>query len=277
MSANNINIVNELLFYATHRILLNSHTNRFLQRIKSLQKAMKQLNISKSIFWVTFFSIAMGLLEAAVVVYLRAIYYPGGFEFPLVAMDYELAITEVFREAATLIMLLSVGVLAGRNLSTRFAYFLFSFAVWDIFYYIFLKAFLDWPQSLMTWDILFLIPVTWTGPVITPVITAVLMVVFALMIINFDRKNVNVRINAREWSLLIVGSLVLITAFVWDYSRFVLQHFSFSEFLQNINEPDIIALSIKYIPDSFNWWLFAGGELLIILGIVLFFMRTRKN
>ena len=33
------------------------------------------------------YAVAMGYLEAAVVVYLRAIYYPEGFSFPLKPMD----------------------------------------------------------------------------------------------------------------------------------------------------------------------------------------------
>src|ERR1044072_1504154 len=93
----------------------------------------------KPLVWLTIFSIAMGYLETAVVVYLRKLYYPGGFNFPLVPVTLDIAKTEFWREAATLIMLVGIGVLAGKNKTQRFAYFLLSFAVWDIFYYVFLK------------------------------------------------------------------------------------------------------------------------------------------
>ena len=93
---------------------------------------------NKILLWITIFAITMGIFEGAVVVYLRALYYPIGFNFPLVLMDNQIVITELFRELASLFMLLSVGIIAGKNLSQRFAWFIYSFAVWDIVYYVFL-------------------------------------------------------------------------------------------------------------------------------------------
>ena len=60
-------------------------------------------------------------------------------------------------------MLATVGSAAGRTAVGKFAFFLFLFGVWDIFYYIWLKVFLHWPASLLTWDVLFLIPVPWVA------------------------------------------------------------------------------------------------------------------
>ena len=92
------------------------------------------------ILWIVLlFSIAMGFLESAVVIYLRKIYYPNGFSLPLVAIDKDILLTELLREAATIIMLLTVGIIAGKTKVSRFAYFIFCFGVWDIFYYVFLK------------------------------------------------------------------------------------------------------------------------------------------
>ena len=90
---------------------------------------MNNLTFKQLLFWMTLFSIAMGFLETSVVVYLRELYYPGVDIFPLVQIDSHIAITELFRELATMIMLLGVGWIAGRNGSERFAWFLFSFAV----------------------------------------------------------------------------------------------------------------------------------------------------
>ncbi|MCD4835016.1 MAG: hypothetical protein K8R31_14555, partial [Bacteroidales bacterium] len=84
----------------------------------------------KTLFWVTIFAITMGIFEGAVVVYLRALYYPEGFNFPLIPLDNYIAITELIRELASLFMLLSVGIIAGKNFSQRFAWFIYSFAVW---------------------------------------------------------------------------------------------------------------------------------------------------
>ncbi|MBK8340443.1 MAG: hypothetical protein IPK99_10840 [Flavobacteriales bacterium] len=94
------------------------------------------------------FFIAMAFLESAVVVYLRALYYPEGFAFPLVPMDGKLVGTEVGREFATLVMLMAPGLLVTRSLLERFAWFCFGFGVWDLFYYVWLKVLLDWPASL---------------------------------------------------------------------------------------------------------------------------------
>ncbi len=91
----------------------------------------------KKITTVILFAIAMGFLEAAVVIYLRALYYPTGFQFPLKTMDQHLAMVEILREFATVIMLLGVASLAGRNKLQSFAYFNLAFAIWDLFYYLF--------------------------------------------------------------------------------------------------------------------------------------------
>lgn len=233
------------------------------------------MKFPKALFWVSFFSIAMGYLESAVVVYLRAIMYPKGFEFPLATMNEQLALTEIFREAATLIMLLGIGFLVGRNGSERFAWFIYAFAIWDIFYYVFLKVLLNWPESFMTWDILFLIPTTWVGPVISPVIVSLTMIVFAFLILRANQKQDRVRIFLKEWLLLIAGSLVLILAFTWDYSKFVLHYYSFTE-LWSIPKEELYGLTAKYIPVSFNWFLFWLGEFIIGFGAFGFWKRYRS-
>jgi hypothetical protein len=78
-------------------------------------------NLTKTWLWLTVFSVAMGFLETAVVVYLRELYYPAGFAFPLAPIETSVAVTELLREAATLLMLLGVGVLAGRTAVQRFS------------------------------------------------------------------------------------------------------------------------------------------------------------
>jgi hypothetical protein len=229
----------------------------------------------KIVCWVTIFAISMGFLETSVVVYLRALLYPGGFSFPLFPIPHTLAITEISREAATLIMLIGIGYLSGRSGISRFAYFLYSFAIWDIFYYIFLKVLLNWPENLMTWDILFLIPITWVGPVLSPIIVAITMAIFSLIILYFDSKCINVKIRWIEWSLLITGSLITILAFTWDYSSFILEHYKFSE-IWSLPTDDMFNLAMKYIPRKFNWLLFIIGELTILLAIVLFYLKNNK-
>ena len=97
------------------------------------------------LFWVGLYAVAMGWLEAAVVVYLRMLYYPGGFTFPLKVMPWSVAWVEIAREAATLLMLVAVGILAGRNRLERFGYLLYAFGLWDIVYYLGLQLAIGWP------------------------------------------------------------------------------------------------------------------------------------
>ena len=128
----------------------------------------------------TVYAVAMAYVESAIVVYLRRLYYPQGFDFPLGIIDIPTLLLELGREAATIVMLATVGIAAGRTKVGKFAYFLFLFGIWDIWYYIWLKVFVDWPASLLTWDVLFLIPVPWFAQIWFPVAVSSLSVVAVL-------------------------------------------------------------------------------------------------
>ncbi len=127
---------------------------------------------------VCLFATAMAWMEAATVIYLRTLvsriqpYQPdplphwGSFEY-----------VEIVRELATLLMLICAAWLAGRNTRTRFGYFLVAFGLWDILYYVFLAITIGWPRSLGEWDVLFLVPLPWWGPVAAPALIALGMLV----------------------------------------------------------------------------------------------------
>jgi hypothetical protein len=234
------------------------------------------MNLKKHhiLIWVSVFAVTMGIFEGSVVVYLRALYYPEGFNFPLIPLDNHIAITELIRELASLFMLLSVGIIAGKNFSQKFAWFIYSFAVWDIIYYVFLWLILSWPESLLTWDILFLLPVIWTGPVIAPVILSILMIILAMIIYQFNLiSNFKVRITRTEWIILILGSCIVFTSFIWDYCKFLYINISWTELQSRSLNDKLFDLSIQYIPESFNWILFLVGVLIIIVGITNLFKR----
>lgn len=222
--------------------------------------------MQKQLLWLVVFSVAMGFLEAAVVVYLRQLYYPDGFRFPLTIMDLHVFVTELFREAATLIMLWGVAFLAGRLSNQRIAFFLIAFAVWDIFYYVFLKVLLDWPDSLLTWDILFLLPVPWVGPVLAPCVVSLTMILFAAVILQGDMHETGVRIRVLEWSLLGSGSLVLLLSWTWDYVIL------FGPWIPSAEQS--ISFFSTYIPLAYNWWLFGLGEFLLLLAVYTLHKRS---
>jgi len=91
-----------------------------------------------------------------------------------------LTVVEVIREACTIVMLVCVALIAGSSWGQRFAAFLVTFACWDITYYLYLKILVNWPGSLMTRDVFFLIPVTWIGPVITPLVICTTMLILGI-------------------------------------------------------------------------------------------------
>lgn len=221
-------------------------------------------NLTNKLIIITVFAIAMALFESAVVIYLREIMYPDGFKFPLAPIHPHLVLTELLREASTLVMLTCIGLLAAKTFSQRFAWFVYSFAIWDIFYYVFLWLLLGWPESLMTWDVLFLIPATWTGPVITPLIITVLMILLSLAILIPGAKGTNTRLRPIEWSGLIAGSVIVVIAFITDYMKHMLASFSLGELLQ-ISDPRLMEAAQEYVPEKFPWLLFLAGVLVILV------------
>jgi len=168
---------------------------------------------------VVLFAVAFAYIESAVVVYLRVIFYPDGFTFPLKnlldvdpAQKY-LLLTEIGREAATLVLILAACILFGRNRRQRFAYFLAIFAVWDIFYYVWLKVILGWPEHITDWDILFLIPTVWASAVLYPVIIAVIMLAFAVLILHRDAVDKPVKVAPLDWLIFAVAGVVIVVSF----------------------------------------------------------------
>ncbi len=171
----------------------------------------------KNVLYLVAFAVAMGYLEAAVVVYLREIYYQNGFHFPITIITDKIAAVEILRELATLIMLAAPACLAYRRFIGRLAAFSLMFGIWDIVYYISLKAVLDWPPSLLTWDILFLIPVPWVGPVIAPMIVSLCLIAGGLIVLRFEGAGMPYSVKPREWAGAVAGALIVIISFTMDF------------------------------------------------------------
>lgn len=234
------------------------------------------LNWKGRFLWITVFAIAMGFLEAIVVVYLRKMYYPDGFSFPLRLMSADLVTAEWVRELATLVMLAGIGIIAGRNGLQRLFYALFAFGVWDIVYYAALKIFLGWPGSLMTWDLLFLIPVSWLGPVLAPVINSLTMILMALLFIGRQEKGFYIRPGLSDWVLIFSGAMVILYTYLVDYSRLL----AGSGVLSAKGSPDagerLTEMITTYIPGQYKWTLFIIGEALILAATTNVLIRSRK-
>ena len=166
--------------------------------------------------WVAVFAIAFALVEASVVIYLRALYYPGGFSFPLRDMPPGFLRLEIAREAATILMLLALGVIAGTKPWEKFSYFIFAFGLWDVMFYAWLLVTIGWPASPAEWDILFLVPVPWIGPVIAPVLVSLLMIVCGGVILFRSAAQKSFRPGVLSWVLGIAATVLVLWSFMSD-------------------------------------------------------------
>ena len=168
------------------------------------------------------YGLAMAYVEAAVVVDLNgALDQQVGALFPLPpAMTVgPLVLIEAGREAATLVMLVAVGIMAGRSAFERLSWSAVAFGTWDIGYYAWLNVFTGWPPSLGAWDVLLLIPVPWTGPVWAPVAVSVALVGFGLLVARRLRAGGTVTVTPWHVAAGIGGGLLVILSFTLDAPR----------------------------------------------------------
>jgi hypothetical protein len=223
---------------------------------------------------ITIFGIAMGVMEAVIVVYLRELYFPNGFEFPMNIPDNPvILVAELAREVATIVMLLALAWAVTRSYLGRFAWFLFAFAVWDIIYYVGLKVFLDWPESLFTWDILFLIPVTWVGPVLVPVLCSVLMIILAFAFLKTE--DLGEKVQKMDWTLIWMGAIVIFITFIQDFSMLIISEGLITDIFNLSESSNYKNLVSTYVPEYFNWPVFAIGFALIIVAVIRIFRYKR--
>lgn len=192
---------------------------------------------------VVIYAAAMAWVESAVVFYLRSMMnriepYQAN---PLPVIG-GFAMVELPREFATLVMLFAVGMLAGRTWRARLGYALIAFGVWDIFYYVFLKIICGWPHSLFDWDVLFLLPMPWWGPVLSPMLISGLMILWGTFASQFERTPTPAASSWRVWLLNLAGVTLALYVFMAD-TLAASQHG-----LEAIR---------TMLPVKFNWPLFA--------------------
>ena len=205
--------------------------------------------------WMTTYAIAMAFLESAVVIYLRELYYPVEFKFPMAPIATHVAITELFRELATMIMLLAPAALVTTGRLERFAWFSFCFGVWDIFYYVFLKAVLDWPATLLDWDILFLVPVVWVGPVLAPCIVSVGLIMLGCLLLH-KRHSLPVFAPLRaHWIALAVSGILILYTFIEEPCRHIFRAGGNASAVPAAGHMALDQLR-AYLPEHFSWGIF---------------------
>jgi hypothetical protein len=205
------------------------------------------------------FAGSMGVLEAIVVYYLRLLYYPAGFSFPIVVMPDAVSSAEMVREAATIIMLAMVAMLTGKDNTRRFVMFLYMFGIWDIFYYLGLKVLVDWPVSLLTWDLLFLIPLPWAAPVLAPVICSLFFIITAVTFTVIQKEGKSISPGLREWIFLVSGVVLILYTFLADSVRTLRGALSEGGFTKT----RVAELIQHYTPERYRWTIFIIGAAML--------------
>jgi hypothetical protein len=213
-------------------------------------------------FTVVAFAIGMAWVESATVYYLRTMtgriepYQPN----PL-PIQGVLGQVELVREAATLVMLLTVGMLAARSWRRRLGYAAIAFGVWDIFYYVFLRLMCGWPASLLDWDILFLLPLPWWGPVLAPVSIALLMIVWGTSATQAAVRRPATTLTWTTWGASAAGIVLALYVFMADALRVV--HLG----------PDVVR---NVLPASFDWPMFCVAVTLMAAPLLQEGWETRS-
>ena len=167
---------------------------------------------------------------------------------------------ELVREAATLVMLVTVGMLAGRTRHARLGYTAVAFGVWDIFYYVFLRVIGDWPRSLFDWDILFLLPLPWWGPVLAPVCIALLMIVGGTLASQPTVRRPATSLTRTLWRLQGLGIALALYVFMADSLRVVHQG---------------LDATTTVLPQAFNWPVFCVAFTLMAAPVAQIGWRLR--
>ena len=195
------------------------------------------------------FAVSMAWLESATVYYLRTLvdriepYQPN----PL-PIQGTLGQVELVREAATLVMLLTVGILAGRTWRARWGYAAVAFGMWDIFYYVFLRVMCGWPRSIFDWDVLFLLPLPWWGPVVAPVSIAVLMILWGTLVTAPRTPLPSSPLTAKAWFLSALGTALALYVFMTD----------------SLRQLEQLKIGTAFeLPTAFNWPLFTAAFFLM--------------
>lgn len=164
------------------------------------------------------FGAAFGYVEATVVVYLRAALglVPGAVMAHDPGTFGTFEAVEVTRELATLVMIAAVASLAGRSGLERLAWAAVVFGTWDIVYYAGLRLAIGWPPSLDTWDVLFLVPTPWVGPVWAPLIVSLALLATGLAAARRVRAGLAIAVGPRRATLALAGGALVILSFLLE-------------------------------------------------------------
>jgi hypothetical protein len=200
------------------------------------------------------FACAMAYLESAVVIYLRALYGIEDLLRDITLVPDEYTLVEIGREMATLAMLALIGWIAGRRRQDRIGYALFAFGLWDIFYYGWLYVLTGWPETLLDWDLLFLIPLPWWGPVLSPMLISLMLITGGGLAVFRAQRSRALRFGITGWGVAGASMVLALYVFMRDALHAL---------------PGGLEALIPVRPTAFNWPLF----LIALTGMAFVLLR----
>jgi hypothetical protein len=177
---------------------------------------MRAVTFRSKLLLIVAFAAAFAYVEAACVVYLREVYGIEDIVRDMPRQADRLTAIEVGREAATMVMLLTAAIVAGRRLQDRAGYFVLAFGAWDIGYYAWLALIDGWPRSPLDWDVLFLIPLPWWGPVIAPAVIAAVMCIGGWAAVVQAERGIEWRLTRANVGLAALGIAIVLYTFMAD-------------------------------------------------------------
>lgn len=223
--------------------------SRLSTRIRSLRPGGERARWTL----VVTFAAGMAWVEAACVFYLRVMvdrvvpYQPD--PLPIYGLlGGLLGQVELVREGATLLMLATIGMLAGRTWRMRLGYAAIAFGFWDILYYVFLRIVSGWPASVFDWDILFLLPLPWWGPVLAPVCIASLMIAWGTLVTQSPGRIQATGFTRATWGVCSAGIVLALGVFMADAIRAA---------------PGGVETVRHVLPTTFNWPVFVAALVLM--------------
>ena len=214
---------------------------------KSIGAAGGTQTLRSVLLWLTLFTITFGYCESALVYYLHDLFYPDGFSYPFLPFHMKMLVVDMVREIAATLVIVVVVCMAARGLWRRFALFMYVFGLWEILYYTGLYILEGWPKSLLSNDLIFLVPVPWSGPVLAPMLISVFLILSAAVIIGAELKTGRFAPGWVPPALTLLGWALMLYAFMVDFMK-VYQ---------------------RQIPGPYRWDLFAIGMVLWIAAILL--------
>jgi hypothetical protein len=207
------------------------------------------------------FAVAMAWVESAVVLSLRSLSQQfDPYEPVRLPLGANILRAEMVREAATLLMLGSVGWLAGQTWRSRVALAIVAFGTWDIFYYVFLVPLTGWPRSLLDWDILFLLPLPWWGPVLAPTLIACVMIAGGTLVALRDSPEQPICPSRYPVLAALVGGTLALYVFMEDALRVL---------------PEGAERLLDLRPERFDWPLFLLALVFLSAPVVELAWRER--